>query len=451
MDSGILFKGFRDTVGFLLRHLIFSSIEIKGLENLPPSGVPVLLVGNHQNGLMDPLSVICSLKDRKVHVFTRADIFGKGKLISRLAQNMGMIPAYRLDREGLDMVALNNEVMHDAGELLINGGTLLIYPESTHSERCHMGEFSSAYLRMAFGAAHNHNFSQEILIIPVGVHYSSYYGIRNRALLSFGKPEPLSEWYHLYEEKPRTACRELNHIVRNLVQDLVLEIADENYNLREELCISHTGKGVFTGIPGNIRTSLSGMLSEDQTVMRNLENLDTESQDRIMSSLDQYNSILDKYNVYDKDVSQSRGLIQLFFHSAILFLLLPLGIVSLWPGIVAWIISKRLADKSGSACFANLFLISVGALLIMPVLSIATTVVTGLAAGWRVPLVWLCLLPLLSLFTWYYWNDVKSLLSAIRYLGVDENIRQELFTQRQILLSLRLKLTQADKNNKRIS
>ncbi|MCR5014110.1 MAG: hypothetical protein K6A28_04970, partial [Bacteroidales bacterium] len=71
MQQQLIFKGLRNAANVLLKTFFFSSMEVEGLENLPDDGTPVLLVGNHQNGLFDPLSVVCTLTDRKVHVFTR--------------------------------------------------------------------------------------------------------------------------------------------------------------------------------------------------------------------------------------------------------------------------------------------------------------------------------------------------------------------------------------------
>ena len=47
---------------------------ITGLDNFPEKKTPMILVGNHQNGMMDPLN-ICGQSSRQFHWLTRADVF----------------------------------------------------------------------------------------------------------------------------------------------------------------------------------------------------------------------------------------------------------------------------------------------------------------------------------------------------------------------------------------
>lgn len=426
MQQQLIFKGLRNTANLLLKTFFFSSMEVEGLENLPDDGTPVLLVGNHQNGLFDPLSVVCTLTDRKVHVFTRGGVFSKGGWVSRRAEAMGMIPAYRLDREGLDMVAKNNEVMRKAGDKLINGSTLLIYPECTHSERCRMADFSSAYLRMAFKAAASHQYEKEVYVVPVGVHYSSYYGLRNRALLRFGEPIRLSQWYGNYQEKPRTTCSEVNHIVRNALTELVLDINDEHYASREALCVSRVKEQPMLSKIMESQQPLSQQLSEDQKMMHNLESMSETYQRQVIDEVSLYRAKLQAYDTSDAAVNETAHPVTDLVHILLSILLLPFGVLSLWPGIVAWWLSKLLAKKSGSACFANLYLISLGAFVVMPILCLATGVAVGLAIGWTAALAWMVASPLSCLFAWYYWKDIEYIRCRINYLILEEEQKRQL-------------------------
>ena len=49
-------------------------IVFEGQENLPKGRNPIILVSNHQNGLMDPL-IASGLLKTQLHWLTRADIF----------------------------------------------------------------------------------------------------------------------------------------------------------------------------------------------------------------------------------------------------------------------------------------------------------------------------------------------------------------------------------------
>lgn len=440
MRQQLIFKGLRNAANVLLRNVFFSSMEVEGLENLPDDGTPVLLVGNHQNGLFDPLSVVCTLTDRKVNVFTRGGVFSKGGWVSRRAEDMGMIPAYRLDREGLDMVAKNNEVMQKAGEKLMDGATLLIYPEGTHSERCHMADFSSAYLRMAFKAAAEHHFEKEVYVVPVGIHYSSYYGLRNRSLLRFGEPVRLSHWYGKYQEKPRTTCKEVNQLVRNALTDLVLDINDERYTSREALCVSRENRQPLHSKIMDTPRPLSTLLAEDQKMMHNLETMGDTYQRQVLTEVERYHSKLQSYDTSDAAVCEGFHPISDLIHILLSLLLLPFGVLSLWPGIVAWWLSRHLAKKSGSPCFANLYLISLGAFVVMPLLVLATGLAIGLAAGWTAALTWMAVTPISSLFAWYYWKDMEYIHCRINYMILEKEEKRELSQLHQRMEAIREEL-----------
>ena len=66
---------------FLARLLVsqgakrFHRIDVlTGLENFPAKNEPMVMVGNHQNGMMDALN-ICGVMTRQFHWLTRADVF----------------------------------------------------------------------------------------------------------------------------------------------------------------------------------------------------------------------------------------------------------------------------------------------------------------------------------------------------------------------------------------
>ena len=439
MKGEFIYRSLRAYVGFLLRHFIFSSEEIEGLEHLPADGTPTLFVGNHQNGLMDPLLLVCTLTDRKVHVFTRGGVFSRGGWINRCAEKIGLIPAYRLDSEGLNRVAQNKEIMQSAGKKMMAGASLLIYPECTHSERCHMAEFSSAYLRMAFDAASSCDFNQEVYVVPVGVHYNGYYGLRNRALIRFGQPVRLSSWYAQYQAKPRTTCLEINHQIHDAVKALVLDIPDELYGYRESLCESRSAQEPILSYFTKNKSTLSEQLALDQAMMRNLDGMSTTCQQELLDEVEQYDTAMKKYGVTSVASQPSHWSADMA-RNLFALLLLPFGVASLWPGILAYWVCGRLAKKSGSRCFANLYLISIGALVILPVLSIATGIAFGVTLGWLAALTWLVAQPIAYLVAWYYWKEVGFSFQRLNYLKLDMEQKAELEKLHSLFLNVREKL-----------
>ena len=72
--------------------LFYRRIEVSGLENLPPEG-PLLLVANHNNGLVDPMVVLQALP-RPV-VFVAKSTLWKIPGLRALLDVLGCVPVVR--------------------------------------------------------------------------------------------------------------------------------------------------------------------------------------------------------------------------------------------------------------------------------------------------------------------------------------------------------------------
>ena len=71
----------------------FRKIAIHNLNNVPKDK-PVLLLGNHQNALLDAL-LIATKCGRFAHFLTRAGVFQK-PLVSNILKSLQMLPVYRV-------------------------------------------------------------------------------------------------------------------------------------------------------------------------------------------------------------------------------------------------------------------------------------------------------------------------------------------------------------------
>lgn len=170
-----------------------------GKGNIPPVHTPLLIVSNHQNALNDPLGILFSFNDRVVTIFTRGDIFRR-RFVGRILRSLYLLPAYRLDVDGEDTLKYNDIMFKEAGDRLLGGHAVAIFPEGINQTKRWLGDFSSAYLKMAFETAERDNFEKDIVIMPMCNHYSDYFGMRTDMLLKFGKPVSLKPYYELYKE-----------------------------------------------------------------------------------------------------------------------------------------------------------------------------------------------------------------------------------------------------------
>ncbi|MDR1405830.1 MAG: 1-acyl-sn-glycerol-3-phosphate acyltransferase [Prevotellaceae bacterium] len=229
---GTGYRLFKSYVRFYHDKLYYRKTWSVGAENVPAQG-PLLIVSDHQNSLNDALGLVMAIKTRKgqkIRAITRADAFDY-PVFGTIFRWVGLLPAFRMDYQGVDSLSHNTYTFGEAGEVLLHDGTVIIYPEAGHQDKHWLGKFSYGYLVLLFQAAEKCNFEKELFVLPSCNHYSHYFGRREDILIKFGTPVSIAPYYELYKTKPRTACRRVNELVRQQITGLMLNITDvENYS-----------------------------------------------------------------------------------------------------------------------------------------------------------------------------------------------------------------------------
>ncbi|MDR2359439.1 MAG: 1-acyl-sn-glycerol-3-phosphate acyltransferase [Prevotellaceae bacterium] len=228
---GIGYKLFRTYVRLYHNYIYYRKTYTVNAGNVPAEGA-LLLVSDHQNSLNDALGLVLAIKNRKkqkIYSIARADAFDY-PVFGSIFRRVGLLPAFRMEHQGVDSLSHNNYTFGEAGETLLNDGTVIIYPESGHQDKRWLGRFSYGYLVLLFQTAEKSNFEKELFILPSCNHYSHYLGRKEDILIKFGKPLSIAPYYELYKTKPRTACRRVNELVRQEIKSLMLHITDvDNY------------------------------------------------------------------------------------------------------------------------------------------------------------------------------------------------------------------------------
>lgn len=170
----------RRAVTALLRLLIrvfFKRIEIVDMERVP-ADVPVIFAVNHPNALIDPLFLLC-FAPRPVSFLAKAPLF-KTPVIGWFVRGLDAIPVYRKQD---NVAGSNDETFAKARALLARGGAIAIFPEGTTHSDPRLRELKTGAARIALGAS-----LPRILIVPVGLYYTSKQTFRSSAVMQFGEP-----------------------------------------------------------------------------------------------------------------------------------------------------------------------------------------------------------------------------------------------------------------------
>ena len=420
---GCLYHMFKAYVRFLHDKIYYKETYVVNPEAVPADGTPCLIASNHQNCMNDPLGLVTSFHDRKLHVITRADVFMVSPVADKFLRAIGLLPAFRLDYEGEGALGKNAETFRVSEQALIDGKTLLMYPEAGHQDKRWLGTFSFGYTKMAFEAAELGNFEKEVFILPACNHYSHYFGMRNRMLVKFGTPISLQPYYELYKTKPRTAQREVNKLVREQISNLMLDIRDlDNYDAIDFI---RTTYGIdYAKTQGVNPDDLPNRLLSDKNLVARLDEAykseDTYLQATVASAYEIARVVrkgIDDLGITEAHLRFSVNPIALGFQLLMLLILLPLWIFSWWPSmLVYWIPMSIFKAKMKDPMFEGTLLFGSAALFTLPLFSLITLLVTGFCSGWVPALVYVALFPFLLLFCWKYAMFGKKTLQTLKCL-----------------------------------
>jgi len=411
---GCLYEMFKAYLRFFHDKIYYKRTYKINSEVIPSDGTPLLIVSNHQNCLNDPLGLVFSFTDRKPHVITRADVFTVSPIADKFLRAIGLLPAFRLDYEGEGALSKNAATFQVSEKALIDGKTIIMYPEAGHQDKRWLGTFSFGYTKMAFEAAEMANFEQDVFILPACNHYSHYFGMRNRVLVKFGTPISIQPYYELYKTKPRTAQREVNKLVREQISNLMLDIRDlENYDAIDFI---RTTYGIdYAKKCGIDPENLPERLLIDKELVAKLDAA-TNSGD-IYEEARNLKQGVEKLGITDEHLMNSVNPITLGFKLLALLLLLPMWIFSWWPSMpVYWIPMSIFKAKMKDPMFEGTLLFGSAVLFTIPLFSLITFLVVGLNDSWLSALVYVALFPLLMLFCWWYAAWAKKTFQTLKCL-----------------------------------
>ena len=418
-NPGCLYWMFKAYIGFLHDKIYYKKTYQENTEIIPADGTPLLIVSNHQNCMNDPLGLIFSFRDRKPYVITRADVFAVSPIADKFLRSIGLLPAFRLGYEGEGALGKNTATFQVSEKAIIDGKTVIMFPEAGHQDKHWLGTFSFGYTKMAFEAAEMGNFEKDVKILPACNHYSHYFGMRNRILIKFGTPISIQPYYELYKTKPRTAQREVNKLVREQISNLMLDVRDlENYDTIDFI---RTTYGIdYAKQQGVDPDNLPERLMTDKDLVAKLDaekNFDEKGVNDIYREARLLKQGIEELGITDEHLKMSVNPLTLGVKLLFLLLLFPLWVFSWWPSMpIYWIPMSIFKAKMKDPMFEGTLLFGSAALFTIPLFSLITFLIVGLNASWLSALIYVALFPLLMLFCWKYAVCGKKTLQSLKCL-----------------------------------
>lgn len=419
-EHSFILRVFRGYLRYANSLLYFRREHMVDRENIPENGTPIVLVSNHQNCLNDPLCVCLNLRDRRLNYIARANVFQR-PLFNKILRAFGLLPAYRASHEGLAAVAKNKESMDEACGALMNGETLILYPEGGHQDKRWLGDYKINYLRIAFDAAERMNFERDVVVLPSCNHYSNYHHARIDMLMKFGKPISLQPYYEQYKQAPRETMRLVNDRVRTEVQKLMLHVDDlEHYDEIDLIRQSEFGDSYAAKL-GYKPNHLPSRLLADKHLVAELQeayNADKEKMERIYADTKEYNEGLKSLQIRDWLFAKGANMGSTIMRGLLMILLFPLFAVSLVPTFLLYLIPKIFIKRLiKDRMFISSFNVAVCALIGIPICLMIPLIFIWIFAGFWWALGYFAIFPFMYIFVWNYVRLWHKFLGSCRFVA----------------------------------
>ena len=226
MRTSLVYEIFRFFLVFGLR-LFHKKFRVVGYENLKGSEIPTIVVGNHQNALLDPI-LCCSVITQELHWLTRSDVFKPG-LISAFLRKANMLPVYREKDNVGDLRDRNDAIFRECHKRLNRGQWISLFPEGTHKGKKSLNTpLKKGVGRLIIGTFEANPNLQKIRILPLGLEYSEFFEKDGNFMLRIGKPIVLSKEDYTIANKAIWA-NELVADISAQLQSVMTDIRNDDY------------------------------------------------------------------------------------------------------------------------------------------------------------------------------------------------------------------------------
>ena len=179
----------------------YRRFEVHGKKNIPKDSALVFGV-NHSNTLMDALVLLSADNIKKVFI-ARGDIF-KNPVVAKILNFLRILPIFRI-RNGVAAVRQNDDSLNKAVDVIHDHVDLYLFPEGTHRTKHSLMRMGKGLFHIAVDANKQFGDKSPIYIIPTAIEYGDYFRYRSTAMINFGQPINVTEFFKNTTEENEAA------------------------------------------------------------------------------------------------------------------------------------------------------------------------------------------------------------------------------------------------------
>jgi glycerol-3-phosphate O-acyltransferase / dihydroxyacetone phosphate acyltransferase len=194
---------------------------------------PVIYVGNHPNGLIDP-GLLFILSKRHVTFLAKAPLF-RLPVLGWILKGLDALPVFRR-QDGAD-TAKNDATLQASVDALTAGRAITLFPEGKSHSEPQLAELKTGCARIALEAA---ALGAKVRVVPVGITYSEKNRFKSAVHVEVGAPLSVHTFLTADGAKDPDAVRRLTDAIADALRRLTL-----NLDAWEDLPLVHTAEALY--------------------------------------------------------------------------------------------------------------------------------------------------------------------------------------------------------------
>ncbi len=228
----MFYKLFRAFASLVLREFFRLAPPVDPSKALESSG-PVIFVGNHPNGLIDP-GLVLIVAARHVTFLAKEPLF-RVPLLGPILKGMDALPVYR-KQDGANTAA-NDSTLIASVAALKQGRAITIFPEGKSHSEPQMSALKTGCARIALDAARQ---GAPVRVVPIGLTYDEKNRFRSAVHVEVGAPIEVSAFVEKPGEEAFDAAKRLTQAIADSLRQVTLNLAHW-----EDLPIVETAESLF--------------------------------------------------------------------------------------------------------------------------------------------------------------------------------------------------------------
>jgi len=278
----------------------FRQIERVGVEQVPHNG-PLVFVGNHRNGLVDP-ALLLGFLPRQPRFLAKSTLW-KNPVVRPFLELASAIPVYRRQDKGVD-TSKNSETFASCHQALAEGGSIGLFPEGRSHNEPSLIELKTGVSRIVLEAEERFG-PLGVQIVPVGLNFDDKGRFRSRVLVRVGQPLEISDDLEHYAREPREAVRRLTEKVRQALAEVTL-----NYQSWEEGRLLERAAELYSlsALEVPRAAPLEDRFELDRAFLTGYRQLSESHPERlaqVTEAVRRYDERLDTYRLHDSQVAST--------------------------------------------------------------------------------------------------------------------------------------------------